>query len=833
MCAEAITLRARKEMAASVALLPAALVLGWLSFLPGLAALAAGSAGTVAFLRIASRQGERPGPGTALALIIYSALLALTAVTAREAMGLGAPATGAAEADGHEARLMAGEFALFFVLYSATVLESARAAGSYFGFKRLSPATAIFVFVLYFAVLKLPPYELDLKEWGPLLASASAVGEGRWPYLHHYSVQHGFLNAGALSLWFKAFGPTPLALASFASVLTALSGAVAFLLVKGLTNSRGAALLAALVLVANFTDMEASLRDPAALHSQFQVVSGLYLLRAALLEGAAPRGCIQAFLFGALCLWEPAFGIFMALSFLSITVYRAASRKERQLFYPVAALIAGVVFPVSAIAALRPPEVDFLSGAAIGVFIGVQQVFASGQDGAHPGFFPWEVFVLFFFAALLMVAYRQISSGRGFSRRHLFLFGTALMLPPWLAFRAGGGPPDPSPAAWLLAPALALIFHTAYRHAALGASRPRLYAAAVITAAPLLTVDLARPVGDDMNGYLDRYRDERARWQASCADATGQDGGCGTERRPGLKLHMKAALERGLGLGAHGPAGFGYHPPNFFLARACEKGVPVVSDMDGAIAAHNGCPPRHRYPSARRIEDRALLSGYLDEIKNFPAVVLDERRAGGYAPGGLPRRMKRELLDSGYHVSERHGVISVLTRKDAGTVEESCIVCAPPAEIAKLSPEGGWLAEGRADARRKSFGAPIWDSFVLSALVWAEGRAGLIVGETGNGYAAFYIDPASGTARLSEFRGKKEVKELSTAGLRKKSRGMGSWHDMEVFGGSGGHYQFFVDGEFVLESDGLEWGGVGLIDLAGTARFREVELARGPDTGGA
>ncbi|MBW7957643.1 MAG: hypothetical protein H3C68_07090 [Deltaproteobacteria bacterium] len=837
MDAEAVTLRLRKDTAASVALLPAALVLGWLSFRPGLAAFAVAATGTVALLRYACRAGERPGPGTTLALIIYSALLAVAAVTVREAMGLNAPQAlpGSTAIGGNEMRLMAGEFALFFVLYSATVLEFIRASGAHLGLKRPSPATAIFAFVLYFAVVKLPPYELDIREWGALLASASAVTEGRWPYFHHYSVQHGFLNAGALTLWLKAFGPTPIGLASFVSALAALSGVVAFLLVKRLTNSRGAALIAALVLVTNFHYMEAAVRAPGlgALQSQFQIIAGLYLLWAALEAGASARGYLHAFLFGALSLWEPAFGFFMALSFLSVTVYRAVSRRDQRLFYHVAALIAGVLLPVSTLAAFRPPEVNIFSGTAMGIFLSTQQVFTQGQGAAPRTFFFWEVFILIFFAGLFMTAYRQVSSGRSFSRRHLFLFGTALMLPPWLAYRLGSPVPlELSPIAWLLAPALALIFHTAYRHAAIGTGRPRLYAAAVITASPLLSIDLARPIGEDINRYLVKYEDERARWQASCADEMKRGGYCGPEKGSGLSFHMKAARETGLGLGAYGPAGFSYYPPNFFLARACEKGVPVISDMDGAIAVQNGCPPPHRFPVMRNMDDNAVLAGYLGEIKRFSRVVFDERLADGLSSQGLLRRLKRELLDSGYHVSERHGVISVLSRE--GAIDgDSCIVCAPPAEPVRLAPDGGWLVEKPSGLKRKPLDAPSWGSFVFSALVWADGPAGLVVGETGGGYAAFYIDPASGTARLSELKGAEIIRELSKAELREKSKGKGSWHDMEVFGGRGGHYQFFVDGEFVLEKDGLKGAAIGLLDLSGTARFREVELARGPETGGA
>ncbi|MCL4874529.1 hypothetical protein KJ039_10665 [bacterium] len=837
MNAQALTLRLRKDAAVSAALIPAALVLGWLSFRPGLAAFAAGAIGTVALLRFACRAGVRPGPGTTLSFIIYSALLAVATVTVREAMGLNTPPAlpGSTAIAGNEMRLMAGEFALFFVLYSVIVLEWARASGAHAGLGSLSPATAVFVFVLYFAVVKLPPYELDIKEWGAFLASASAAAEGRWPYLHHYSVQHGFLYAGALTLWLKAFGPTPIGLASFVSALTALSGAVAFLLVKRLTNSRGAALITALALATNFHAIEAAsgAEGLGALLSQLQIISGLYLLWAALEAGASARGCFHAFLFGAVALWEPVFGFFMALSFLSVAVYRGVSRKDQRLFYPVAALIAGVLLPVAALAALRPPEVNIFSGTAIGVFLSIQQVFTQGQGAAPRGFFIWEAFILFFFAGLLMTAYRQVSSGRSFTRRHLFLFGTALMLPPWLAYRLGSPVPlELNPIAWVLAPALALIFHTAYRIAARGRSRPRLYAAAVITAAPLLTVDLARPIGEDLKVYLVKYEDERARWQASCADGTKRGGWCGPEKRPGLSFHMKAAQETGLGLGAYGPAGFSYHPPNFFLARACQKGVPVVSDMAGAISAQNKCPQPHRFPALPGADDNTLLAGYLGEMKKSRRVVIDERLAEGRYFPGLLRRMKRELLDAGFRISERHGVISVFSREGAADITD-CIICSPPAESLRLAPDGGWLPGGPSGVKRKPLGAPSWDSFVFSALVWADGPAGLVVGETESGYAAFYIDPESGTARLSELRGADFIRELSMAGLREKSKGKGSWHDMEVFGGRGGHYQFFVDGEFVLESDGLKGAAIGLLDLAGTARFREVEISRGPETGGA
>ena len=840
--------------------LPALLILGAgaaalfkLLFRPGIELFLLAGIAIIVFLRFLYVRERRPGTKTSAALLIYAVLASVLTITMRDALGFldvapfksvysGEIPLELFRADAHQSvyekhdiKLMVGQFALVFALYAAFLLEGARALGAFYR-ARLSPATALFAFVLFFAIVKLPPYTLDMPHWSPFLASASGISEGRWPYLHHYSVQYGLLNAGALALWLKAFALTPISLAFFVFSLTALSAILAFLLVRRLTNSKGAALLAGALLVTNFYDMDAALLAPnmGALRSHFQIISGLYLLWASLKPKVAISCLIAPFLFGFVCLWEPVYGLFMALSFWLISAYRYFLRHEKAALRQSLALLAGALLPVIAAAMIRPPELSFFSADTYNVLFSNHRLFMEGFGTAPQKFYSAEILVLAFYMAAAFVAYRQLSVGRGFTSMHLFIFATALMSPPWIAYELGNSNRAYlNPLAWLLAPATAVIIFTAYRYSVMTGSRVRLYAVSIIAAAPLFTMDIVKPLETGIGAYLTKYEEERAAWYRGCAENIREGRECDPVEQPGLRFYANAAAESSFGLGQTVGTEFSYYAPNLFLARACSRGVPIISNVDSVIHIRNGCPSPLKFPSTQHLTGKTLIAEYMKEIRKFPVIVFDERRFSQYYTEGLFTRIKGELLDSGYKAVERHGVISVLAMNGHSFDKDSCIICRPDRSTININSNSGkWRKEAGFTLRKKLLDAPDWQDFSLSALVRADGPAGfMLAARSATAYYAFYIDPQKNMATLGEYWGQdnREHRDIFNVPL-KQARGA-QWHELEVFA-SGEHYQFFVNGQFVAEWAGVGMGGsVGLWDWSGGARFQEIAVSKGPAAG--
>ncbi len=789
---------------------------------------------------------RRPGVSTSAALIIYAALATVVTMTLRDALepldaallgGYGAgmsfqPSEGNAK---HGIRLFSGQSAVVLVLYAVFLLEGARRLGERFRL-RLSPATALFVFVLFFSVVKLPPYSLDMADWGTLLASASAVSEYRWPYLHHYSVHYGFLSAGALALWLKAFALTPLGLAAFVSFLTATSAALAFILVARLTSSKAAALLAGALLVTNFYDMDTALASPGlgAVRSLFQIIAGLCLLWASLKPKGRLSILLAPFLFGAVCLWEPVYGIFMALSFWLVSAYRYFLRHERAALGQAIALLAGALFPVIIAAALRPPELSLFSSHTYGVLLGSHRQIMDGFGIVPQNALSAGLLAALFYVALAFIAYRQLSAGRGFTSMHLFFFATALLSPPWIACGLGSpGRACLNPLAWLLAPATAVIIYSAYRYSVMTRSRIRLFAVSIMAATPLLTMDLMKPI-DAIGSFLTKYEEERAAWSGECAGMPGQGRDCGKAEEPGLARYARAAIDGSFGMGQAVGNEFGYYAPNLFLVRACMRGVPIISELAPVIHLRGGCAPPSKFLMPDDLAGKALIAEFVEELKTFPVVVYDERRAGRSYAEGLRASVKRELLDAGYIAAERHGVISVLVARGVLLGPGSCIICRPDVSSVNLSANAGrWTREAALPLRKKLFDwqrKPEWPDYVMSALVRSDGPAGLLFGASSStSYHVFYIDPAKGVATLAEYHEQAGQSEILSAPLKQGISGQ--WHELEIVA-SNGHYQFFVDGQFAAEWAGAVMGsGTGLWDFGGSARFQEITIRKGPDTG--
>ena len=78
----------------------------------------------------------------------------------------------------------------------------------------------MFAIVLFYAAAPLPPYEVNLSDWSQMVATATGIRHGVWPYFSGYDSGYGLLAPAALALWLAAFGVSELSLTAMISACT-------------------------------------------------------------------------------------------------------------------------------------------------------------------------------------------------------------------------------------------------------------------------------------------------------------------------------------------------------------------------------------------------------------------------------------------------------------------------------------------------------------------------------------------------------------------------------------------------------------------------------------
>lgn len=803
--------------------------------------------------------------GNDAALVIYSALLAVVIVTIRDARGFlyvepfrnvltGEIPLEFFRDDPHqsvyekgEVRKLLYEYVLYLVVNAFLFLRGWRFLRNRLDWKiDFSPATALFVFILYFATVNLPPYAIDIPHWTPFLSSANEILNGRWPYLHHYSIQYGLLNAGLLALWLSAFPFTPLGLASFISVLAMAAGALIYLLMKKITRSSWFSLVAVFGLLFSAYDNTVAIHIPnlSAFRSYFLIAAALLLLWLTLSAGSRAGKNISAFFLGVLVLWDPVPGLFLAISFSTIHLYRRLAGQDSSATSAAFSFLSGLGAPLILAIVYNKSALDFLSEDTYRILFSNHRFFMEGFGNAAQKLHPSEVLVfLYLFLALALIGRRIITRRFNLNNSHLFAIGSTIISVPWVMYELGNSNTTyVNPMLWAFAPGMTLLAYTAFRYARMTKRRLPAILVLAVLASPFYHHDFFTPAFGRVKIYVTKYEEERAAWYRKCVVEIKEGRGCDLSAQPGLAFYLREAAKPGFGLGVlqdqDGGSNAGVfvnNLPDYFLTTACKRRLPILSIADGFIYLQNRCRAPHEFPTTLHVSGRGAVSGYVRALTRHPLVVYDQRRFTQYYTEAHFEHVKNLLLNEGYVEKESHGVIHVLARRDFRMDMTNCIVCSESRSVETTLNVNGrkWNTEAGFPLKKKIYAIPpgrrSYSLDVDLTIRDADGAGVMFRVNSEFEYYAFYVNVNRNLFTLGKYRlpDTRNHEDLFNAPMdsRYVSPNNRRYH-VRVIADHNNNFQFFVNGIHVAEWMDPDYatGGVGLWYWGGDVEFSNLRI---------
>ena len=477
---------------------------------------------------VGERRRLQPGTATLLSLVSYALLLSIAILTTRAALGLLelplvpfeqaqlAPAMRRSSLgfyDKSELRLALSELALFTLTFSVTFVQAA----SHWTLQRrralaLHPATAAFALVLYFAAVRLPPYPIDLEQWGPLLARAA--GDAAWP-------NPSGVSPVLLAAWLSWFGLSAVSLGLAAVLCNLVAGCASFVLIRRLTGSPVAAMFGASYALLEATRVHlSSVTFPAPAHVALAVLL--------IYRGLSPRPGFPwaVFVLGLIAALDPLFGASACAGFLlALVCQRGRPARLRVL----AALLAGIGASVAIIAIARGVVAQVPLWNVVPV--PEQELFAAP---VLPLFIP----------GLLLVALMLRRRVRIWTVRRLFVC-SSLVCALASAYQAAAllDPGASLQVYWILLPSVALVLYGLVRAVCRAARAPMSGTALSTGISALLFVVLLdvffpfQRLNQVVARYAVGYESERHKWYRNCASGKA----CDRDRKPTLAFYLREA----------------------------------------------------------------------------------------------------------------------------------------------------------------------------------------------------------------------------------------------------------------------------------------------------
>lgn len=602
-----------------------------------------------------------PDAATLASLVLYAALCALIIVTAVAGLGwLDRPVHSIAELSvpGYMERSTLGFYdkselrltlSVMVALSVALTLVFVLLTGLRHKAVRLHPAHAVFAIVLFFAAAPLPPYEVNLSHWSPMVAAATGIRHGVWPYFSGYDSGYGLLAPAALALWLAAFGVSELSLTAMISACTLIAGGASFALMRKLTGSRAVALLGTAYLLLEATD---AMAVTSTYRAPVQITLGALLLYESLRGGT--RGIVAGALFGLVALWAPPFGAFAAVGYTCAHAWRIGqTRVPRRLAatLPLLAMIAGLAVPIAIIFTVRPAVhlanvLDALGSTG--------NLFLLGW-----GNLPQRLDLIVLPGFLLVVTYaglvfRRLLRGRPLTRRYLFVGGALIAAIPWVIYATGRSDARHHLAAWwALLPCIALLAWGFVRLLALTparnpASQPARLSLTVLCVVFVIWFPLYS-FNQALGRYLTGYEEERARWYALCA----QGKECNARDKPSLANYIRKEAT---------PLSVERMGRDRALVEACRRGHAIVSYVDVWIYATGNCYSATGMPTVILINSLDELARYVAQLTTQPVIIFDSV-PDIYAQwkGELLGEIKGQLLTRGFSETQGCGRFSILS----------------------------------------------------------------------------------------------------------------------------------------------------------------------------
>ena len=541
------------------------------------------------------------------------------------------------------------------------------------GLARIHPLSAAFAVLVVFASVYLPPYRIDLDHWYPLVASATAIGNGMWPYFSGYDSGYGLLCPAFLALWLFCFGVSALSLSAVIMLSNLVAGAASFVLIRRLTASPLLALLGALYPLQGIGSHALAISRDFAVSSSFRAPVQIALCALLLhLSLRRKRGrWVPGFLFGLMVLWDPLFGAFAAAGFVFAHGYlflHATGAARTAHAQTLLALCSGIVLPLAVIAALGDTAANPLE--AYRELSAASRLALLGYANLPQHFDP-IVLVSFLVAVLyLALVLRRWTLHRRLTRTDLFIGATLIAALPRVLYALGRSDPvHYLPLYWALIPSAALLIGLFVRvHARRPGAGPGAHpnpferASAIAWMVALIVCAYfwgAFPLDRILSAsnFADRYQSAQLAWNRKCA--AGDSCKHGDEPSLGNQLRRASTpLEQTELLGV-----------DPLLLAACRDGVTVLSYADAWIYATAGCYSPLRIPSINFLTTSAQFERTVQLMAGERHVLLDPVRSRYADWRGEPlSEIKTRLIRHGFSETGGCGRFSVMSKADPAPV---------------------------------------------------------------------------------------------------------------------------------------------------------------------
>jgi len=541
---------------------------------------------------------------------------------------------------------------------------------------KLDPVSIAFAVLVVLASVYLPPYRIDLDHWYPLIAAATGIGNGMWPYLSGYDSGYGLLCPAFLALWLLCFGVSALSLSAVIMLSNLVAGVASFILIRGLTASPVLALIGALYPLQGISPHALAIGRDFAVSSSFRAPVQITLCALLLyLSLRRNRGrFVPSFLFGLMVLWDPLFGAFAAAGFVfahgTLFLHGTGAVRATQARILVA-MFGGIALPLAAIAALHGVVWADLR-ATYSEISATSRLVLLGYANLPQQFDPIVIVAFLVGVLYLALVVRRWSLQRRLTRTDLFLGATLIAAVPRVLYALGRSEVvHYLPLYWTLMPCAALLIGLVLRmHARRSGprstmsgmlARPERAKSAIFLTGLIVcayfwgSFPLDRILSVD--NFADRYESAHQAWQRKC---TAGDS-CKQDDEPSLGGQLRRAskpLEKTDLLGS-----------DPLLLAACREGLTVLSYVDAWIYATAGCYSPVRIPAVSFAVTGAQFERTVRLLAGEQQVLLDPVRSRYADWRGEPlSEIRARLMRHGFTETRGCGRFSVMSKGDPAPV---------------------------------------------------------------------------------------------------------------------------------------------------------------------
>lgn len=767
------------------------------------------------------------GSNNVFSALIYTALISIILVTLRDALGLiyYEPFKGISQIipelltlgtsqsvyDKTELKILLVHFILTLIIVSFLLVIYFKYY--YIRFSKrlnLNYVDALFIFILYFAFIKLPNYAIDPTHWASWLGPTAGIFHGKWPYFDTHC-QYGLLPAFMLFLLRCIFNISSLSLALFVAFTGLLAGITAYFLIKDLTKSRWTAFFSSIILIYYFLarDVELYFPNMGPMRAQMPIMLGLFLLWQSMKN--TRRALVYSFFTGVMILWEPIFGFFLLAAFLFSNIYKKIYKKEKKAVLKILLACCGLIIPLLIMFIIKLPK--------YGLFVILKNIF--NQYSLHSISFTSlsqifstrGIIILLFYILVIFMLYRSFIKKRAnLNNLKLFVINSVIMSIPWLFYLISkSGRSYFYPLIWSIAPASVYFY---YSYIKTRKNKKIIYIVILILFVLLqIPQNLINRISDSISVYITAYENERFTWYIERAEDIKMGIKPDIATKPGLHKYSKQSIlplyaeqiqkEFAILLDeSKNRTSFGIKTETNedILAEACRNNIPIVSNIDAFIYIQCKRLPEHRFSALSILISQEDIDEYINEISKYNIIAFDTR-IFSRSFNSAKNKIKIALLEKGFKEYQKYGEISIMSK---GTLPENQFRY-------PVSFSGHWSIDGSMlNQRYKYSNAKLifelpekWVNYTIQSKAMVED--GFITGFIFKAvndfrYYVFYINTINNTIELWKQNGRllTDRKNIFVKNIKNVFIKRNRWFDVEMTV-KNNFVSFYIDGKFQVE----------------------------------